>query len=166
MRRRALGYSASLLAALAVTLGIKAALLDYSVGDDEPRFAADLQATLRQQGFVTELDRTAHLATTILANRDACRMEVRNATRAYELSDVFAARHGKRQRITYFLDGQMTATPPALGSESLNIGQRTLSRLGFSVSRPATIAVIDNGACDVTRMRFDAVRIFSRSRRG
>ena len=165
MRPPALAFSATLLAALAVTLGLKAAVIDYSVGDDAARFASDLEAALRGQGFAVALDPTAHLATTIIAGRGECRLQARDATRAYELSEVFAARYGKRERITYYLDGRMTSTPPALGSESLNIVQRTLARVGVGFSRPATIAVIDNGACDVRRLRFDTVRIFSRSGR-
>ena len=165
MRQRALTFSATLLIALAVTLGLKAAVTDYSVGDDSARFASDLQATLRGQGFAVALDPTAHLATTIIARRGACRLQARDGTRAYELSDVFAARYGKRERITYFLDGRVTPTPPALGSESLNIIQRTVARFGLGFSRPATIAVIDNGACDVGRLHFDTVRIYSRSGR-
>ena len=163
MLPRALAFSTVLAAALLVTLGLKAATLDYSVGDDEPRFVSDLEASLRGQGFVAGINLGAHFGTDVVAVRGRCQLHARNATRAYEMSDAFAMQSGAAQRLSYFIGDRRMSAPPALGTETLNVGQLTLARLGLAIARPATIAVADNGACDLGQLSFAGVKIHSRS---
>lgn len=160
MSVRALRFSLLLALAAGGTLALKAAVTDYAALDDQGRLMADLQHALGEGGYEVALRRHRVLDPEVLAARGACRLSARDGTAAYQFSDAFAAQAAPLANLRYSYRGAWYGAPPTVRSEAESYRQRALARLGIVTSRPALIAVADNGQCLIEAGLLSSVRVY------
>ena len=153
MSKRDVRFSLLLLLAVAVTLGIKVQVTDYSLAPDSAALARALQARLDAQGFATRYERHQHQSDVIEATRGTCRLRVRDAVRGSQDSLIFAQQSPGLGPIRYINRGVWHDAPPVLRMQIDKAAAHVFARLGFSGAFPATLAIAAQG-CDPAALDF------------
>lgn len=151
-----LGARLAIAAALALTLGGKAAFSRPAPGADAQLFAARATEQLRANGFATRSERRP-FGTIIHAAAGACRVLLADFPPHGTMAEPLSLLARPIGPLRYVWRGEMRDSAPKLVPLTLFLVQRELRRIGLSPSRHPLIAVAASPRCDLAPIDWSAL---------
>jgi hypothetical protein len=146
--RRAAKFSALFLCLTVATLGLKIKTGEVATEIDAARFEHDLAVILRFASFEVVKIPSKISGSILMATRDRCSIQLRDATGWFGIEQAYAERAEKIGPVQYAYDGRYYEKTPYALSQSIEFLMRFKRRLGGSAPIKPVVAVAQTSGCD------------------
>ena len=150
-----------LLAAVAVTLGLKAAVTNYRADEDMPRLERDIAATLVGQGFMITRKPQISRPASYFGVRGTCRVFLRTATAPGSLDGNYRELAAPIGPLRYRIAQADFALPPTMRLWWRDSIRTTQLRIGLSSGgRQPALVLAQSPACAIRPLVTSGLRVY------
>lgn len=153
MRSRRVAFSLLAAALLAVSLGIKARVMEAVPPMDLPAFNGGLAALLARQGFTVEIEDRAGDGDLVVARRGPCTLKARSEETA-DMQRSFRLFTAGLPVLRYRYRGTLRDSFPGREYGLRSLADRMLLRLGLIDTTERPLAIAAASECDLTGIDF------------